>query len=84
MDLGVAKAGFDVRVAVEFDRDSAASLRANQFLRRPEAVIERSIVEVTTDEMLAVADLRIGEAALLVGGLFLFLFADTRPQKSGV
>lgn len=28
LDLGVSRSGFDIRTAVEFDRDSAASLRA--------------------------------------------------------
>lgn len=68
LDLGCARAGFDVRVAVEFEKDSAASLRANHFPARPEAVIERSIVDVPTHEMLSVAGLRVGEAALVVGG----------------
>ena len=27
LDLGVARAGFNIRAAVEFDKDSAASLR---------------------------------------------------------
>lgn len=68
LDLGVARAGFDIRVAVEFDRDSAASLRANQFPDMPAAVIEQSIVEVPTEEILRNAGLRVGDAALVVGG----------------
>ncbi|CAN5620078.1 DNA (cytosine-5-)-methyltransferase [soil metagenome] len=68
LDLGVRRAGFDVRVAIENDRDSAASLRANHFPARPSTVIERSIVEVPTGEILERAGLRVGEAALCVGG----------------
>lgn len=68
LDLGVARAGFEVRSALEFDRDSAASLRANQFAVKPERVIERSILNVPTSEILEVAGLRVGEAALVVGG----------------
>src|SRR4051812_31354460 len=68
LDLGASRAGFDVRTAVEFDRDSAASLRANHFVGRPEAVFERSIVGLPTDEILERAGLRVGEAALVVGG----------------
>lgn len=34
----------------------------------PEAVLERSILDVTTDELLERAGLRVGEAAMLVGG----------------
>lgn len=67
LDVGVKAAGFDVRVAVEYDRDSAASLRHNHF---PDAdrVIERSILTVSTSEMLERAGLRAGEVSLVVGG----------------
>jgi DNA (cytosine-5)-methyltransferase 1 len=68
LDLGVSRAGFDIRAAVEFDRDSAASLRANHFRGRPEAVFERSVVGLATGEILERASLRVGEAALVVGG----------------
>jgi DNA (cytosine-5)-methyltransferase 1 len=68
LDLGATRAGFDVRVAVEFDRDSAASLRANHFPRRPEAVFERSIVGLGTSEILERAGLKVGEPALVLGG----------------
>lgn len=68
LDLGAARAGFDVRVAVEYDSDSAASLRINQFRERPERVIERSILQVPTEEILDRADLKVGEPALVVGG----------------
>jgi DNA (cytosine-5)-methyltransferase 1 len=68
LDLGVERGGFDVRVAVEFDRDSAASLRANHFRDKPEAVFEESIVGLETPEILARAGLEVGQAALVVGG----------------
>jgi DNA (cytosine-5)-methyltransferase 1 len=68
LDLGVASAGFDVRAAVEFEKDSAASLRANHFPDRPDAVFERSIVGLSTDEILERAGLKVGEASLVVGG----------------
>lgn len=68
LDLGVHRAGFDVRAAVEFDRDSAASLRANHFQDRPEAVFEQSIVGLATTKILERAGLKVGEAALVVGG----------------
>jgi DNA (cytosine-5)-methyltransferase 1 len=68
LDLGAERAGFDVRVAVEFERESAASLRANHFPDDPGRVIERSIVDVPTSEILQVAGLAVGEAALVVGG----------------
>jgi len=68
LDLGVSRAGFDVRVAVEYDADSAASLRVNHFRGRPELVIERSILEIATEEILDRANLKVGEPALVVGG----------------
>jgi DNA (cytosine-5)-methyltransferase 1 len=68
LDLGVRQAGFDVRVAVEFDRDSAASLRANHHVDRPEAVFEQSIVGLDSGAILERAGLKVGEAALVVGG----------------
>lgn len=68
LDLGVERAGFAVRAAVEFDADSAASLRANLFQGRNDAVIERSIVDTPTDEILELAGLKAGEVALVVGG----------------
>jgi DNA (cytosine-5)-methyltransferase 1 len=68
LDLGVRRAGFNVRVAVEFDRDSAASLRANHFPDRPEAVFEQTIVGLSTHEILARGGLSVGEASLVVGG----------------
>lgn len=68
LDLGARRAGFDVRVAVEFDRDSAASLRANHFPNRHESVFERSIIGLDTSEILERAGLEIGQAALCIGG----------------
>ena len=68
LDLGAHRAGFQALGAVEYDRDSAASLRANHFPDRPDAVVERSIVDVPTDELLERAHLRRDEVALVVGG----------------
>lgn len=68
LDLGATRAGFDIRAAVEFETESAASLRANHFPERPEAVFERSVVGLTTDEILERAGLQRGEVALVVGG----------------
>jgi DNA (cytosine-5)-methyltransferase 1 len=68
LDLGVRRAGFDVRVANEIDHDSTLSLVANQFVANRDAVITRSILDIRTDELLEVAGLRRGEAALVFGG----------------
>jgi len=68
LDLGVRRAGFDVRVCVESDKDAATSLRANHFPSEPDRVIETSILDVTTGELLERAGLKAGEPALVVGG----------------
>jgi len=65
LDLGMERAGFTVRVAVENNAHAAATIRRN----RPDVkVIERSIEKVSTREILKAAGLKVGEAALVVGG----------------
>ncbi len=64
LDYGFEAAGFATAVAVEMNHDSCETLRANR--RWP--VIERDILQVSSDEILAKAGLRKGEAAVLIGG----------------
>lgn len=64
LDLGFEAAGFDTRVAVEMDGPSVETLRAN----RDWPVIDRSIHDVTSDELLRMAGLEVGEADVLIGG----------------
>jgi DNA (cytosine-5)-methyltransferase 1 len=64
LDYGLEAAGFETRVAVEFDADAAATLRAN----RGWPVLENDIHGIPTNEMLAAASLHEGEADLLAGG----------------
>lgn len=65
LDLGLESAGFQIRVAVECNRHAAETIRTN----RPDiAVIERRIEDVTTEEILAAANLRPGEPAIVTGG----------------
>ena len=64
MDYGLEAAGFRTAVALELDHDCCETLRNN----RSWPVIERSIFDVPTAEMLEVADLRKEEASLVVGG----------------
>lgn len=64
MDYGFEAAGFETRVALEFDRDAAATLRHN----RPWPVIEADICSTPTPDILRSGGLRVGEAALLIGG----------------
>ncbi len=64
MDYGFEAAGFDTRVAIEFDHACCETLRHN----RDWAVIERSIFDVPTAELLEAGRLVKGEADLLIGG----------------
>lgn len=65
MDYGFEAAGFDTAVTLEIDHDSCETLRHS----RPSwQVIERSIFDVPTQELLEVAGVKRGEADLLVGG----------------
>jgi DNA (cytosine-5)-methyltransferase 1 len=64
LDLGFEAARFDTRAAVEIDRDCVATLRAN----RPWPVIDRSIHDVTSAELLRISRLEPGEADVLIGG----------------
>ncbi|GMV44594.1 MAG: cytosine-specific methyltransferase [Myxococcales bacterium] len=64
LDLGLEAAGFDCGVAVEMDPDAVATLRAN----RDWCVVDRSIHDVSSAELLAMAQLHEGEADLLAGG----------------
>ncbi len=64
LDLGFEAAGFACRAAVEMDRDCVATLRAN----RPWPVIDRSIHDVSSAELLRAAGLEPGEADVLIGG----------------
>lgn len=64
LDYGFEAAGFETAVALEFDPAACATLRHN----RPWPVIERSIHDVPTSELLDVSGLKVGEADLLIGG----------------
>lgn len=64
MDYGFEAAGFETKVAVEFDHDCCETLRKN----REFAVIERDIMKVPTAEMLEAGGLKKGEVDLLFGG----------------
>lgn len=64
LDLGLESAGFETRVAVEMDKDCVETLRSNRDWR----VIDRSIHEISSSELLRTARLEPGEADLLFGG----------------
>jgi DNA (cytosine-5)-methyltransferase 1 len=64
LDYGFEAAGFETAVAVEWDHNCCETLRAN----RDWKVIERSIYDVPSEEILAQAKLKRGHADLLIGG----------------
>lgn len=65
LDLGLEQAGFNLRVTVECDRFAAETIRQN----RPDvAVIQKRLEEVPTKEILRLAGLERGEAAVVTGG----------------
>lgn len=66
LDLGFEAAGFETRVAVEFDRDAVRTLRHN----RDWAVVDDDIHsdKAASKELLSLASLRQGDASVLIGG----------------
>ncbi|MEN3313734.1 MAG: (cytosine-5)-methyltransferase 1 [Actinomycetota bacterium] len=65
LDYGLEAAGFETAATLEFDRDCCATLRAS----RPSwEVIEESVFDVPTPELLRRAKLKKGDVDLLVGG----------------
>lgn len=65
LDYGFEAAGFATGACVEMDADSCRTLRTS----RPKwNVIERSIFDVKTDEMLEAASTPAGEVDLVIGG----------------
>lgn len=78
LDLGLELASFETRVAVEWEAYACRTLRENasarvvlptgaRYLEACE-VLERSVRDVTGDELLAAARLKPGDAAVLAGG----------------
>lgn len=68
LDLGADAAGFDVRAAVEYDRDAALTMEKN-FPKLASPVIQKDILETSTSEVLKAAGLRKGQRPdLLLGG----------------
>jgi len=65
LDYGFEAAGFETGVCVEFDAHCCETLRVS---RPGWSVIERSIFDVPTSEMLACCDRSPGEVDLLIGG----------------
>ena len=65
LDFGFEAAGFHTAVALELDPVACRSIRRN----RPDwNLIEGDIHDVSSDEILSAAGLRVGEADILIGG----------------
>lgn len=68
LDIGAERAGYQVRAAVEWDRDAAATMEKN-FDRLASPVICKDILDTPTREILNAAGLRGGQRPdLLIGG----------------
>ena len=64
LDLGIERAGFDIRVCVEMDKWAVETIHANTDI----PVINADINNVSTEEILRVANLRQEDVTLVVGG----------------
>jgi DNA (cytosine-5)-methyltransferase 1 len=64
LDYGFEAAGFETVFANDFDHDSCETLRLN----RKWPVVERSIFDVPTEEILEIAGADVGEIDVLIGG----------------
>ncbi|HZT67409.1 MAG TPA: DNA cytosine methyltransferase [Acidimicrobiales bacterium] len=79
LDLGLESAGLQVRVAVEANKTAAATIRRN----RPELpLIERSIENVSTEEILGAAGLEVGEALVVSAGPSCQTFSTAGRRQS--
>lgn len=79
LDLGLAQAGFDLRVAIENDSWPVRTIRAN---RPCLPVVDRRIEEVSTDEILETAGLRQGEPTLVSAGPSCQSFSTAGQRRS--
>lgn len=64
LDLGLEAAGFETRVAVEFDSDAVATIGEN----RDWPVIDRDIDQIPSAELLERGEMSEGDFELLIGG----------------
>lgn len=64
LDLGVEKAGVDIRLCVEMNKNAVNTIRRNTDI----PVIDKDINMVSTEAMLEAANLKAEDVDLVVGG----------------
>lgn len=77
LDLGIEKAGFNIRACVEMDKWAVQTIRANTNI----PVIDRDINTVSTDELLSVANLTKQDVTLVFGGPPCQAFSTAGKQR---
>ena len=65
LDIGISKAGFDVKLAIEFDKKAAETLKQNS---KDTIVLCKDIKDISGEEILNLTKLKKGEIDLVVGG----------------
>lgn len=69
LDLGIEKAGFDIRVCVEKEFDRVSTLKINQPKYLPDAtILHNDISKLSGNDILKAGKIKKGEIALLLGG----------------
>lgn len=64
LDLGIEKAGIDIKACVEMNKQAVSTIRCNTNI----PVIDRDITTVTSNELLEISGLKYGQVDLIVGG----------------
>ena len=77
LDLGIEKAGFDIKVCCEMNKKAAETIRRNTDI----PVIENDINKVSTEEILFAGNLRKEDVSLVVGGPPCQAFSSAGRQK---
>lgn len=77
LDLGIEKAGFNIKVCCEMNKWAAETIRKNTSI----PVIENDINNVSTEEILSVANLKKEDVSLVVGGPPCQAFSSAGKQK---
>ena len=77
LDLGIEKAGFNIRVCIEMDKWAVNTIKSNTTI----PVIDRDINTVPTDEILRVAGVAREEVTLVVGGPPCQAFSTAGKQR---